>query len=158
MYIPIVLVACLVLGYILKKWLPMDNKWIPTILVVVGAVLGCLANKDITLIAVAGGGGWYGGCGAYPDGSGDDDRAGGGGSGYVYTSSTASNYPSGCLLNTAYYLTNAATIAGNTSFTDYSGSTTTGHSDNGACRITALKTINNSVYIKKNGVWQQAAY
>ena len=82
----------------------------------------------------------------------------GGGSGYVYTSSTASNYPSGCLLNTAYYLTNAATIAGNTSFTDYSGSTTTGHSDNGACRITALKTINNSVYIKKNGVWQQAAY
>ena len=57
MYIPIVLVACLVLGYILKKWLPMDNKWIPTILVVVGAVLGCLANKDITLIAVAGGGG-----------------------------------------------------------------------------------------------------
>ena len=55
MYIPIVLVACLVLGYILKKWMPMDNKWIPTILVVVGAVLGCLANKDITLIAVVGG-------------------------------------------------------------------------------------------------------
>ena len=41
----------------------------------------------------AGGGGWYGGQGTYPDGSGDDDGGGGGGSGYVYTSSSASNYP-----------------------------------------------------------------
>ena len=84
----------------------------------------------------AGGGGWYGGSGNVPDSSVDDDRGGGGGSGYVYTSSTASNYPSGCLLNSSYYLTNASTIAGNTSFTSPSGGTETGHSGNGYARIT----------------------
>lgn len=79
-----------------------------------------------------GGGGWYGG--------GYARRAsGGGGSGYVYTSSTASNYPSGCLLNSAYYLTDADTVAGNTSFVDYSGSTVTGHSGNGCIRITVVE-------------------
>ena len=56
----------------------------------------------------AGGGGWYGGAGTYPDSSSDDDKGGGGGSGYVYTSSTASNYPSGCLLNSSYYLTDTS--------------------------------------------------
>lgn len=59
-----------------------------------------------------------------------------GGSGYVYTSSTASNYPSGCLLNSSYYLTEAQTIAGNTSFASVSGSTETGHGGNGYARIT----------------------
>ena len=103
----------------------------------------------------AGGGGWYGGAGTYPDGSADDDRGGGGGSGYVYTSSTASQYPSGCLLTEEYYLTDAATVAGNTSFKDYSGSTVTGHSGHGACRITAIEVIqpedetgNKNLYIK----------
>ena len=55
MTIPVVLIACLVLGYILKKWMPTDNKYIPTILVVVGALLGCVANKDITLASIVGG-------------------------------------------------------------------------------------------------------
>ena len=87
----------------------------------------------------AGGGGWYGGGGSYPDYSGDDDRGGGGGSGYVYTSSTASNYPSGCLLNSSYYLTNAQTIAGNTSFTSPTGTSETGHTGNGYVRITVIK-------------------
>lgn len=86
----------------------------------------------------AGGGGWYGGSGTYPDGSGDDDRGGGGGSGYVYTSSTASQYPSRCLLNSAHYLTDAATVAGNTSFTGPTGTSETGHSGNGYCKITYL--------------------
>lgn len=90
----------------------------------------------------AGGGGWYGGCGTYPDSSGDDDKGGGGGSGYVYTSTTASNYPSGCLLNSAYYLTNASTIVGTSSFTDYDGSTITGHAGNGAIRITVIQSDN----------------
>ena len=90
----------------------------------------------------AGGGGWYGGCGARPDGSGDDDRGGGGGSGYIYTSGTASNYPSGCTLNSAYYLTDTSLVNGGTSFTDYDGSTVTGHSGNGAVRITCLE-VNN---------------
>ena len=88
--------------------------------------------------AGAGGGGWYGGAGSYPDGSGDDDRGGGGGSGYVYNSSTASNYPSGCLLNSSHYLANSQTIAGNASMPSTSGSTETGHSGNGFVRITKI--------------------
>lgn len=118
--------------------------------------------------AGAGGGGWYGGAGSHPDGSGDDDRGGGGGSGYVYTSSTASNYPSGCLLNTSHYLAEAQTIAGNASFTDYNGTTVTGHSGNGACRITVLQVAYpakikldgtwvtcEKIYGKNNGVWSE---
>lgn len=63
----------------------------------------------------------------------------GGGSGYVYTSSTASNYPSGCLLNSSHYLTNAQTIAGNKSFPNVAGtSNETGHSGNGAAKITPV--------------------
>lgn len=90
----------------------------------------------------AGGGGWYGGSGNVPDSSGDDDRGGGGGSGYVYTSSTASSYPSGCLLNSNYYLTNAATTAGNVAFESTSGATETGHSGNGYAKIIYLgKTL-----------------
>lgn len=101
----------------------------------------------------AGGGGWYGGSGAYPDSSSDDDRGGGGGSGYIYTSSTASNYPSGCLLNSSYYLTNAQTIAGNTSFpSPTSGSTETGHSGNGYARITVL-TVKSPIKIKKGQIF-----
>lgn len=81
-------------------------------------------------------GGWYGGAGSYPDSSQDDDRGGGGGSGYVYTSSTASNYPSGCLLDSSYYLTEASTIAGNSSIPATAGGNETGHSGDGYARIT----------------------
>ena len=49
MYIPIVMVICLCVGYVFKKWLPGDNKWIPTIMLVLGAILGCVANRGITL-------------------------------------------------------------------------------------------------------------
>ena len=84
-----------------------------------------------------GGGGWYGG-------GGSNRSAGGGGSGYVYTADTATNYPTGCLLNSTYYLTNAETIAGDTSFTDFDGSTVTGHSGNGAVRISG--TSQRKVY------------
>ena len=89
-----------------------------------------------------GGGGWYGGGHGQ---SGSQDSAGGGGSGYVYTADTASNCPSGCLLNSSYYLTNAATYTGNTSFIDYSGSTVTGHSGNGAVKITGPKVTTTTV-------------
>lgn len=63
-----------------------------------------------------GGGGWYGGGAStnVSDGSADYRTYNGGGSGYVYTLSTASNYPSGCLLNSNYYLTNASTAIGYT--------------------------------------------
>ena len=62
-----------------------------------------------------------------------------GGSGYIYTSSTASNYPSGCKLNSSYYLTNAQTIAGGSSFSSPSGGTEVGHSGNGYARITKVQ-------------------
>ena len=101
----------------------------------------------------AGGGGWYGGQGTYPDGSGDDDGGGGGGSGYVYTSSTAKNYPNGCLLNSSYYLTDAQTIAGNQAFTSPEGTSETGHSGNGFCRITNMTPKQYGMFIKRNGAW-----
>ena len=87
-----------------------------------------------------GGGGWYGGgSGGYRGHSTYyyyGVSGGGGGSGYVYTSSTASNYPSGCLLNSSYYLVNASTIAGNTAFTSPTGGTETGHAGNGYAKVT----------------------
>lgn len=79
-----------------------------------------------------GGGGWFGGgAGASAGWS----NGGGGGSGYVYTSSTASSYPTGCLLNNSHYLTNASTTAGSSSFPSTTSGTETGHSGNGYARI-----------------------
>lgn len=51
LYIPIVLVACLIVGYCIKhiKWLDrIANEYIPTLLAILGAVLGCVANCSIT--------------------------------------------------------------------------------------------------------------
>ena len=96
-----------------------------------------------------GGGGWYGG--GHGQG-GSKDSAGGGGSGYVYTSSTAASYPSGVKLNSSYYLTNASTVAGNTSFTDNSGSTVTGHSGNGYARITSTVKASTAPSIDTSSV------
>lgn len=105
-----------------------------------------------------GGGGWYGGgCVTSSSDSNADTIRGsnGGGSGYVYTSSTASNYPSGCKLNSTHYLTNAATYAGNTSFTSTtSGSNETGHSGNGYVRITVIKIDSINIPCKVDGVWK----
>lgn len=101
-----------------------------------------------------GGGGWYGGGGAYDNDSDSDGRWGGGGSGYVYTSATAKNYPNGCLLNSTHYLTNAQTIAGNTSFTSPTGSAETGHTGSGFCRITNLNPTQYGLYVKTNSGWK----
>lgn len=109
-----------------------------------------------------GGGGWYG---ADPAGgqttpatgsSGSDTSGSPGGSGYVYTSATASNYPSGCLLNSSYYLSAAKTIAGNTSFTSPTGSSETGHSGNGYCRITVIECKNTALYTRINNSMKKA--
>ena len=106
-----------------------------------GGVFGFGANTPND--GGGGGGGWYGGGTTngsqnIPTSNSSSDTSGGaGGSGYVYTSSTASNYPSGVKLNSSYYLTNASTIAGDQSFTDNSGSTVTGHSGDGHIRITS---------------------
>ena len=63
--------------------------------------------------ASGGGGGFYGGgaISSYSDYT-NYDKYSGGGSGYVYTSATASSYPSGCLLNSNYYLASASTTEG----------------------------------------------
>lgn len=106
----------------------------------------------------AGGGGWYGGSGAYPDGSGDDDRGGGGGSGYIWTSSTASSYPSGGLLDSGLYLTDAVLNAGNTSITSPTGSSETGHYGNGYVRITVIEVDIGSIgFAKINSAWKTAS-
>ena len=80
-----------------------------------------------------GGGGWYGGGSGVGAGT---DAAAGGGSGYVWTSSTASSAPSGYSVSSSYYLTDAQTIAGNTSFPAPGGGTETGHSGHGYALIT----------------------
>lgn len=87
-----------------------------------------------------GGGGWYGGGGAI--------GVGGGGSGYMYTSSSASYYPSGCLLDSSYYLTNATTLAGNAAFTSPTGISETGHAGNGYIRITVIKASSGNTLVK----------
>ena len=55
-FIPIVLVACLVVGCLMKQFMPADNKWIPLAVTILGAVLGCIANKGIGLEAIVAGG------------------------------------------------------------------------------------------------------
>lgn len=96
------------------------------------------SNRDNTYYPPGGGGGgggWYGG-------------GGGGGSGYVYTSSTASDYPSGCLLNSSYYLDDASTTAGNTSFTSPTGTSEAGHTGNGYIRITVIEASSGNTLVK----------
>lgn len=55
MYIPIIVVACLVVGYIAKKWIKdVDNKYIPTIVFFLGIVLGLVTNGLTIEAGVAG--------------------------------------------------------------------------------------------------------
>lgn len=42
MIMPIITAACLCIGYVMKKWLPSDDKWIPTVLAIFGALSGLL--------------------------------------------------------------------------------------------------------------------
>ena len=39
---PIITAAGLCIGYVMKKWLPTDDKWIPTVLLVLGALSGLI--------------------------------------------------------------------------------------------------------------------
>lgn len=54
MFIPVVLVICIVVGIILKNVLPIDNKYIPVIMAVLGAILACV-NGGVTLNVIAAG-------------------------------------------------------------------------------------------------------
>lgn len=58
MFVPLVLVACLVIGYCIKhiSWLDkISNEYIPAILAVVGAVLSCVNGQMFTLDLVVSG-------------------------------------------------------------------------------------------------------
>lgn len=44
--VPVILGICLIVGYIVKKWLPdVDNKFIPTIVAVLGVVISVWVNS-----------------------------------------------------------------------------------------------------------------
>lgn len=44
-FVVVVVVACLCLGYVIKKWIKdVENKYIPTILAVFGAVLNAIVG------------------------------------------------------------------------------------------------------------------
>ena len=103
------------------------------------------SSKDVgnyKYVNAASGGGWYGGNASisYSDST-QYDSYNAGGSGYVYTEETASNYPSGCLLNSSYYLSDAQTIAGNMSIPDPNdfSQTTTGRLGNGYITISKVE-------------------
>lgn len=55
MYIPVIVVICLCVGYVYKNFFPADDKFIPLILFVLGAILGCVVNNEITVDSVAAG-------------------------------------------------------------------------------------------------------
>ena len=40
--IPVIMIGCLCVGFVMKKWLPADDKWIPTALLILGAVSGVI--------------------------------------------------------------------------------------------------------------------
>lgn len=52
-YMPVVAAICFGVGYVIKHWMPTDNKWIPTIGAILGAILGCLACHELSVEAVA---------------------------------------------------------------------------------------------------------
>ena len=49
-----VIVACLIVGYLMKKFIPADNKFIPTVLTVLGAVVACIMEGISTEIIIGG--------------------------------------------------------------------------------------------------------
>ena len=90
------------------------------------------------MVLVVGGGGWYGGGAytSYSDSATSYRSYNGGGSGFVWTGSYA---PANYYLNSSWYLTDAATIKGNTSFVSPGGTLETGHTGNGYARITCIE-------------------
>lgn len=65
--IPTIVAICLCIGYIIKSWKKVPNKWIPTILAVIGVVTGLWINAwipspDVILKGLVSG---LGSCGLY---------------------------------------------------------------------------------------------
>lgn len=52
-YMPVVAATCFGVGYVLKHWLPTDNKWIPTVGAILGTILGCMACAEVSVEAIA---------------------------------------------------------------------------------------------------------
>lgn len=56
LYVPVIVAACLLVGYIIKKWIrDVDNKYIPTIVCVLGAVLGCIISQSVSIEVIVAG-------------------------------------------------------------------------------------------------------
>ena len=56
LYIPLVMVICLCIGYIMKHWIKdLDNKVIPTVVAILGSVLACIADKNVSIKLIASG-------------------------------------------------------------------------------------------------------
>ena len=112
--------------------------------------------------ASGGGGGFYGGgAGTSYSDSTNYDKYSGGGSGYVYTSSTASSYPSGCLLNSNYYLASASTTQGiNTgngkATITYIGKEITIYDTSGANAPVLASNMIPVYYDETNEIWKKA--
>lgn len=106
------------------------------------------------------GGGWYGGgvSTTASDSSTACCRQVGGGSGYVYTESTKSYYPTGCLLNETYLLTDVLTIGGIELIPNkvLGEADTTGNSGHGMVRITNHSNSSN-VFVKVAGQWRKGS-
>lgn len=55
-FVPVVMAGCLVTGYVVKKWIKdVDNKYIPTIVFVEGAILNCIVMNAVTVESIVGG-------------------------------------------------------------------------------------------------------
>ena len=55
-FTPIVMAGCLAVGYVVKKWVKdVDNKFIPTIVFILGAAINCAINQNITIELVISG-------------------------------------------------------------------------------------------------------
>ena len=55
MYIPVIIVICLCIGYVYKNFFPTDDKFIPLILLILGAILSCIVNNEISVEVIAAG-------------------------------------------------------------------------------------------------------
>jgi hypothetical protein len=54
--IPEVTVLCLMLGYIIKMWVKdVDNKWIPTIVALVGVASAAALNHEFSIAVIVSG-------------------------------------------------------------------------------------------------------
>ena len=43
-FVPGIVALCLCIGYVLRNFIPTDNKWIPLILLIVGVISGAIVG------------------------------------------------------------------------------------------------------------------